>query len=81
MCINLKQPYIKFGTGNFEVDPFGAIKATSGKIGGWDIGTNKLTSNAGKVGMQSMKQGEKPEDVYAFWAGNVDPSKANFSVK
>ena len=81
MCINLKQPYIKFGTGNFEVDPFGAIKATSGKIGGWDIGTNKLTSNAGKVGMQSMKQGEKPEDVYAFWAGDVDPSKANFSVK
>lgn len=44
MEINLTKPYIKFGSGDFEVNAKGEIKSTAGSIGGWYIEDNYLYS-------------------------------------
>lgn len=82
MLIDLTTPEIKFGTGNFTVNAAGDLTAKTGQIGGWDIGTNQLTSCEGKVGMRSYdKDSEEKGKQYAFWAGNTDPAAANFRVQ
>lgn len=80
MMIDFSTPYIKFGSGTFEVDPLGNMKATSGKIAGWEITEGALTSGEGLVGMSSIYSKETEEDQYAFWAGHKDVTKAPFSV-
>lgn len=59
----------------FYVREDGYLKSTYGKIGGFSIKDNVLTST--NVGMSSSSE----TDAYAFWAGNDDASKAKFSVK
>ena len=54
----------------------GRIKAKSGDIGGWIISGTALTK--GGVGMSSDNSSS---NNYAFWAGNADPSQAQFWVK
>jgi fibronectin type 3 domain-containing protein len=53
-----------------SVNISGAIKATSGTIGGWTIGTTNLTN--GNVGMAPA--------TYPFFAGNATPASAPFRV-
>ena len=50
----------------------GYLEAGAGLIGGWDIAPDKLSK--GGTGMSST-------GTYAFWAGDKDSSKADFSVK
>lgn len=80
MMIDFSTPYIKFGSGTFEVDPFGNMKATSGKIAGWNIEPQALTGGEGLVGMSSIYDEDSQEEQYAFWAGDKDVTKAPFSV-
>lgn len=80
MLIDFTTPYIDFGDGAFHVSPKGAITATAGQIGGWDIGENELTSNKGNVGMRAYNDTEK-EKGYAFWAGSDKPEEARFRVQ
>ena len=86
--INLTAPSIKFGSGNFTVNPDGHITAKGGgTIAGWDISDTKLTK--GLVGLSSDNVGnisdsDKNNDVdnskKAFWAGNINSTRAPFSV-
>lgn len=51
----------------------GNITANGGKIGGWNINSSSLLSSNSATGMSSS-------GVYAFWAGNSNPTNAPFSV-
>ena len=76
MQINLKEPSIKYGSGRFSVDKDGDLTAQGGgSIAGWSIGTDKLSK--GTVGLNSNNN---PTTNKAFWAGNVTPASAPFSV-
>ena len=61
----------------FSVTNAGALKATSGNIGGWTLGTDRLFAGSGStyVGMSPSVSG------YSFWTGNATPSSAPFWVK
>jgi hypothetical protein len=63
-----------FASAPFSVTPAGAIKATSGTIGGFTLSSTSLiagsTSNA--VGLNTTG--------YPFWAGDPTPASAPFSV-
>ena len=49
MQINLSEPSIKFGSGNFSVNANGNITAKSGgTIAGWNIGVNSLSTGESK---------------------------------
>lgn len=72
-------------SGNFSVNAqgnvsmTGSVTASSGKIGGFDIGATRLTSGSGtnSVGLDS---GTANFD-YAIWAGNETASSAPFRLK
>lgn len=51
----------------------GHITATTGTIGGWDIGDTDLTSDAGATGMASS-------GGYRIWVGDATPANAEFRV-
>jgi len=57
----------------------GTIAATSGTIGGWTIGSNRLSAGSGSttVGMDSTSSGG---DDIRFFAGNATPGSAPFRV-
>jgi hypothetical protein len=55
----------------------GHIEALTGTIGGWQINSGSLTDATGTVGMSSVVTGG---DDIRFWAGNVNPALAPFSV-
>lgn len=55
MLIDLSQPSINFGSGNFSVDKDGNIKSTSGTIGGWKIGSDSLASTDGKLKLSPLQ--------------------------
>jgi len=61
----------------FYVKKSGEIKATSGTIGGWTLGTNKLSSGSstGYVAFDS-----NTSNTYAIWAGSATAANAPFSV-
>lgn len=63
----------------FSVTRAGAIKATSGTIGGFTIGATRLSAGSGtnSVGLDS---GTASFD-YAIWAGNATASSAPFRLK
>lgn len=61
----------------FSVTNAGALKATSGNIGGWTLGTDRLYAGSG-----STYVGVSPSvSNYCFWAGNATPTYAPFWVK
>lgn len=67
MMINLTEPGIYWGNGNFSVDKNGALKSTSGEIGGFTIVDDALYSIVDSncaVGMSTA-----PGEKWAFWAG------------
>lgn len=55
----------------------GKLTADTGKIGGWTIGTNRLSSGSGSsyVALDS-----NPNGSYAIWAGAENAASAKFSV-
>lgn len=55
---------LKIGN-HFTVNWNGVLKASAGLIGGWQIDENKLTSNAGSVGMAKWSGNNNP----IFWSG------------
>lgn len=61
----------------FSVTRAGAVKATSGNVGGWTLGANRLSSGSstGYVAIDSDATG-----TYALWAGNETAASAPFSV-
>ena len=65
------------GNNNSGLAPFvlykdGSIKATSGSIAGWTITDSSLVAPSGTAGITNTE--------YAFYAGDTDPSVADFSV-
>lgn len=70
-------------SGNFSIDSSGnvsmtgAITAVSGRIGGWLLGTNLLSSGSGSgyVALDS-----NASDTYAIWAGSATAANAPFRV-
>ncbi|MCR4887293.1 MAG: hypothetical protein K5919_10305 [Clostridiales bacterium] len=72
----------KVDSGNFSIDSAGNVKmkgtveAAAGKIGGWTIGADKLSSGDGTNYVQMAVSGD-----YAFLAGNETESSAPFRVK
>ena len=72
----------KVDSGNFSIDSAGNVKmkgtveAAAGKIGGWTIGADKLSSGDGTNYVQMAVSGD-----YAFLAGNATESSAPFRVK
>lgn len=58
MLINLTQPFIKFGSGNFSVTKEGYLTAKGGgNIAGWEISDTALTSPTGllKLGIDNIE--------------------------
>ena len=77
MLIDLTAPRIIFGTGNFRVDPDGTLTAVNGNFSGeitstkgyianWKIETNKLSTDDGKVYLNSRPTNNE----YVFKAGD-----------
>ena len=67
MLINLTKPSIEWGNEKFSVDKDGALKSTSGEIGGFTIVDDALYSIVDAncaVGMSTA-----PGEKWAFWAG------------
>lgn len=58
----------------------GAVKATSGSIGGWKLGDDFLYSGSGSTYVALNASGET-NSLYAIWAGAESPENANFWVK
>lgn len=58
----------------------GAVSATTGAIGGWTIGDQRLYSGANStyVGLNASKT---KDSQYAIWAGAENPANAKFWVK
>jgi len=79
MEIDLSTPYIKYGTGNFEVNENGHLIAKGGgSIANWEISDYKLTS--GTTGMCSRQiPDEKAETItYKSPFSNLIPSLLNW---
>ena len=60
---------INLGSGKFAVTSAGVLTATSGTIGGFNIGDKKLRASNGKSGISSSTWSGDP----VFWAGSTDP--------
>lgn len=56
----------------------GKVKATSGDIGGWKIGSNKLYSGDGRT---YVELNSNPSSTYAIWAGDNTSWNAPFNVR
>lgn len=61
----------------FSVTHAGAVKGTSGSMGGWTLGATSLTDTAGAVGLSSAVTGG---DDIRIWAGHATPGSAPFRV-
>lgn len=61
----------------FSVTRAGALQATSGTIGGWTLGTNRLSSGSG-TGFVALDS--DTSNTYAIWAGDGTAANAPFSV-
>lgn len=59
----------------FSVTPEGSVYARSGTIGGWTLGQYSLIAGSG-----SSRAGVATSGGYAFYAGDEDPSLAEFRV-
>ncbi len=56
----------------------GTVEAAAGKIGTWNIGTDRLESGTGS-GYVALNS--KASDTYAIWAGSESPTQAPYRVK
>jgi hypothetical protein len=63
------------GSAPFSVTPAGVLKAESGTVGGWALSSTALTSGTGANAVGVATSGG-----YAFYAGDTDPSLAEFRV-
>ena len=61
----------------FSIKKDGALKSTSGEIGGWTINTNTLTIGTA----ENNYIGIGNNGNYRIWVGNSVPDKAKFSVQ
>jgi hypothetical protein len=59
----------------FSVTPGGSVKAESGTIGGWSLAQYSLTAGSG-----ANRAGIATSGGYSFYAGDEDPSLAEFRV-
>ena len=59
----------------------GAVKATSGKIGGFTIADDYLYAGSGSNYVAMNGSGTNNNSLYAFWAGAANPASAPFWVK
>lgn len=66
-----------FASAPFSVSLAGAIKGTSGTIGGWTINATSITDVAGTVGLSSAVTAG---DDIRFWAGHATPASAPFRI-
>lgn len=64
-------------TAPFSISKAGAIKSSSGAIGGWNVTANTISDVAGLVGLSSVVTAGS--DI-RFWAGNATPANAPFRV-
>ena len=66
----------------FKINTDGSIEATSGKIGGWTIGTDRLYAGSGTsyVALSTKIEAASDKNIYRIWAGNSDVTKAPFRV-
>lgn len=64
----------------FSVTARGVLKATSGKIGGWTIGTDRLYAGSGD-NYVALNTSTTSNSEYAIWAGYSNPVNADFAVK
>lgn len=86
MEINLTNPTIKWGNGNFEVDEYGRLtaKGSGSLIGNWKIDVNGcLLSTNGQVGFNpnpSKEENGVTTHQVAIWAGNSISYQAPFRV-
>ena len=68
---------INNGNGTFKVTSNGVLTASSGTIGGWTIGTNRLESGSGS---NYVRLDSNSGVNSAFWCGDEDASAAPFRV-
>ena len=61
----------------FSVTKAGAIRATSGTVGGWTLGAMSLSDTAGTTGFSSAVTAG---DDIRLWAGHATPASAPFHV-
>ena len=61
----------------FSVTKAGAVKVTSGTIGGWTLGTAQLNSGSGTT---HVALNSDPNSTYAIWAGADSADSAPFRV-
>jgi len=59
----------------------GAVKATSGKIGGFTIADDYLYAGSGSNYVAMNGSGTNNNSLYAFWCGATNPASAPFWVK
>ena len=94
----IESTYVSLSTGNyafwaghedatkapFSITKTGVIKASSGKLGGWNISSTRINSGSGNtyVAIDSGTTNSEGNIIdYAIWAGNASPESAKFSVK
>ena len=72
----------------FSVTRAGAIKSTSGSIGGWDLSANSFHSGSGTgyVALNSavptqQEVTQRANNAFAIWAGDASAKDAKFSVE
>lgn len=71
----------------FSVKKDGTVKATSGSIGGWTLGTQRFYSGSDTVVNGQITSSTyvaidaNPSDTYAIWAGRENSANAPFRVK
>lgn len=72
MEIDLTDPHVKFGSGHFEVNNLGNIKAEGGgTIAGWKIGYDDLTSDNNQVYLRSRNYGTSNNNKYAIYSNGT----------
>jgi len=85
MLIDLITPEIRFGSGHFSVDKDGNLIAKGGgKIAGWKIGNDALTSDNDKVYLRSQNYGTSSSNKYAIYSNgtfSVTPEGLLHSVR
>lgn len=88
---NEKGPYIRYGSGNFQVNNEGHITAKGGgSIAGWQIDDNQLSASDYRVGLRSITKDDNQKinrpksnsdepvlDSIAFYANNETVFKKN----
>lgn len=79
MLIDLSEPSIRFGSGDFIVNSSGYMTAKGGgSIAGWAIGDDRLTST--QVGLRSWVKDQTTNSDIALWVGSNTPGNADFYV-